>query len=146
MKLANASFNQFNENECLNNGVSCSPDGEAAMVSFVENPESVAKVVFNSALGSYTNLIFGGRVLITYLAAFAGLLSFLFFGWISRVILAGFWATSVLGSLCILRDHGRLVRLLVRLFCVRGLNSVAHLEFEYPHKLLKLKNYKIECS
>jgi len=105
------------------------------MVSFVENSECITKIVFDSALGSYTNLIFGGRVLITYLAAFAGLLSFLFIGRISRVFLIGVSCTCIFGRLCILRNNGRLVYLLVRFFCVRGNNSVAHLEFECPHKL-----------
>jgi hypothetical protein len=120
VELADASLDQFNENECLDYGVACSPDCEAAMVGFVENPECVTKVVFDSALGGYTNLIFGGRVLITNLAAFAGLLCFLFFGRISRVILAGVSSTCIFGSLCILRYNSRLVCLLVRFFCVRG--------------------------
>ena len=108
------------------------------MVSFVEDSERVTKVVFNSALGRHPDLVFGGRILITNFTAFAGLLWFLLVDRIRRVILAGFGGTAsfVLGSLCILRASGRLLCLFARFFCVRGWNSVAHLEFEYPHELL----------
>lgn len=109
------------------------------MVSFVEDSERVTKVVFNSALGRNSDLVFGGRILISNFAAFAGLLWFLFVDRIRRVILAGFGGTAsvILGSLCILRATSRLLCLFARFFCVRGWNSVAHLEFEYPHELLK---------
>lgn len=122
MELAHASLDQLDENECLDNGVACSPDCEALVVSFVQDSEGIAKVVFDSALGRHSDLVFGGRVLIANLAAFAGLLWFLFVGRIRRVLLAGIGCTaSVLGSLCILWVGRSLLCVVARFFiCVRG--------------------------
>lgn len=60
MEITNTSFHELNQNECLNNSVSCCSDSQAAVVSLVQDAECIAQVVLDLALGSHPDLVLSG--------------------------------------------------------------------------------------
>jgi len=104
MKITNTSLNELDQDECLNNGVSSSSDGQTAVLSLVQDAECIAQVVLDLTFGSHPDLVFcclffsffsyfsRSRTAIVFFVTLVGLnflfrffLGSLFFSWVLSV-------------------------------------------------------------
>lgn len=60
MEIANTSFYEFDQNKCFYNSVSCSSDGQTAVISLVQDAECIAQVVLDLTFSSHSDLVLCG--------------------------------------------------------------------------------------
>lgn len=64
VQVANAAFDQFDQDQGLDDGVAGGADGDAVEGAAVEDAESVAEVLGDLAAGCDSDLVFGGVLLL----------------------------------------------------------------------------------
>lgn len=60
VEITNASLNELNQDECLNDGIACAANFNTIHVALVESTQCIAEIFLDLTLGSYSNFIVVG--------------------------------------------------------------------------------------